>query len=72
MFKINNKILDILLSNLNNNIYPDRLYFQVLLIEKNNQILKYFNNKYKIDLIIESRLIKKVKRYLKRVLRISI
>lgn len=72
VFKINNKILNILLSNLNNNIYPDRLYFQVLLIEKNNQILKYFNNKYKIDLIIESRLIKKVKRYLKRVLRISI
>ena len=71
VLKIDENIINILIKEINNNLFPDRLYFQILLIEKNNQILNYFNVKYDIDLKIDRSFIKKLKRYLKRVLRIS-
>ena len=71
VIKIDENILHILIKEIDNNLFPDRLYFQILLIEKNNQILNYFNTKYDINLKIGRSFNKKLKRYLKRVLRIS-
>lgn len=71
VLKIDENIINILIKNIYNNVFPDRLYFQILLIEKNNQILNYFNVKYDINLKIDMSFNKKLKRYLKRILRIS-
>ncbi|MBU79556.1 MAG: hypothetical protein CMD29_05485 [Flavobacteriales bacterium] len=71
VFRIKKSILNILLNEINNNSFPDKLYFEILLIQKNDQILGYFNEKYNINLNIDLSVIKRVKRYLKRVLRLS-
>ena len=71
VLKIDENIINILIKEINNNVFTNRLFFQILLIEKNNQILNFFNVKYDINLKIDMSFNKKFKRYLKRVLRIS-
>ena len=71
VLKIDENIINILIKEINKNLFPDRLYFLILLIEKNNHISNYFNVKYDINLKIDMSFNKKFKRYLKRALRIS-
>ena len=71
VFRIKKSVLEIIIKNINKNYFPDRLLFQVLLIQKNKDILEYFKDKYGYELMIDMTIIKKTKRYLKRVFRIS-
>ena len=72
VFKIKKSILEIMIPNINKNYFPDRLLFQVLLVQNDKDILKYFKNKYGYEIKIDRTLLKKTKRYIKRVFRISI
>ena len=72
VFRIKKFVMEIMIQNINKNYFPDRLLFQILLVQKDKDILKYFKNKYGYEINIDMTLIKKIKRYLKRVFRISI
>ena len=53
VFRIKKFVMEIMIQNINKNYFPDRLLFQILLVQKDKDILKYFKNKYGYEINID-------------------